>query len=67
VLAPEELPASFPVDDVGDRVVLPGLVDSHVHINEPGSTGWEGFATATRPSAAGGITTLVDKYRLQPV
>ena len=45
---------------MGDRVVLPGLVDTHVHINEPGRTEWEGFATATRAAAAGGITTLVD-------
>src|SRR4051794_8707241 len=46
--------------DVGDRAVLPGLVDSHVHVNEPGRTEWEGFETATRAAAAGGITTLVD-------
>lgn len=46
--------------DVGDLVLLPGLVDSHVHINEPGRTEWEGFVTATRAAAAGGITTLVD-------
>jgi allantoinase len=46
------------VDD--DSVVMPGLVDTHVHINEPGRTSWEGFATATRAAAAGGITTLVD-------
>ncbi len=45
---------------MGDRVVLPGLIDTHVHINEPGRTDWEGFATATRAAAAGGITTLVD-------
>ena len=43
-----------------DVVVLPGLVDSHVHICEPGNTDWEGFATATLAAAAGGITTLVD-------
>ncbi len=54
------LPESCPVEDVGDRVVLPGLVDTHVHINEPGRTEWEGFETATRAAAAGGITTLVD-------
>jgi allantoinase len=41
-------------------VVLPGLVDSHVHVCEPGNTEWEGFRTATRAAAAGGITTLVD-------
>lgn len=46
--------------DLGDRVLMPGLVDSHVHINEPGRTEWEGFATATRAAAAGGVTTLVD-------
>lgn len=43
-----------------DEVLLPGIVDSHVHICEPGNTSWEGFATATRSAAAGGITTLVD-------
>ncbi|MGY1796385.1 allantoinase AllB [Geodermatophilus sp. SYSU D00525] len=43
-----------------DEVLLPGLVDSHVHVNEPGRTEWEGFATATRAAAAGGITTIVD-------
>jgi allantoinase len=46
--------------DVGDLVVLPGLVDTHVHCNEPGRTDWEGFATATRAAAAGGVTTIVD-------
>lgn len=46
--------------DVGDLVLMPGLVDTHVHVNEPGRTEWEGFATATRAAAAGGVTTLVD-------
>lgn len=46
--------------DAGDVVVMPGLVDAHVHVNEPGRADWEGFATATRAAAAGGITTLVD-------
>lgn len=46
--------------DFGDLVVMPGLVDSHVHVNEPGRTEWEGFATATRAAAAGGTTTIVD-------
>jgi allantoinase len=46
--------------DYGDLVVMPGLVDSHVHVNEPGRTEWEGFATATRAAAAGGSTTIVD-------
>ncbi|MGK5173778.1 allantoinase AllB [Geodermatophilus sp. CPCC 205761] len=43
-----------------DEVLIPGLVDSHVHVNEPGRTEWEGFATATRAAAAGGVTTIVD-------
>src|SRR5262245_11748253 len=46
--------------DAGLSVVLPGLVDSHVHVNEPGRTEWEGFDTATRAAAAGGVTTIVD-------
>ncbi|GAA1909412.1 allantoinase AllB [Arthrobacter gandavensis] len=43
-----------------DEVLLPGLVDTHVHVNEPGRTEWEGFASATRAAAAGGVTTLID-------
>ena len=47
--------------EVGDEyVVMPGLVDTHVHVNEPGRTEWEGFTTATRAAAAGGVTTIVD-------
>lgn len=46
--------------DFGERVLLPGLVDTHVHINDPGRASWEGFAAATRAAAAGGVTTLVD-------
>ena len=46
--------------DAGNAVIMPGLVDTHVHINEPGRTEWEGFASATRAAAAGGITTIVD-------
>jgi allantoinase len=46
--------------DLGDVALLPGLVDTHVHVNEPGRTEWEGFATATRAAAAGGVTTLID-------
>ena len=53
-------PAGVRVVDVGDRVLLPGLVDTHVHINEPGRTEWEGFETGTRAAAAGGVTTIVD-------
>lgn len=47
-------------EDFGDLVVMPGLVDSHVHVNDPGRAGWEGFRTATRAAAAGGTTTIVD-------
>lgn len=49
-----------PVVDAGDLIVLPGFVDTHVHVNEPGRTDWEGFETATRAAAAGGVTTLLD-------
>jgi allantoinase len=48
------------VELAADEVLLPGLVDTHVHVNEPGRTEWEGFASATRAAAAGGVTTLVD-------
>jgi allantoinase len=49
------------VVELGDDVILlPGLVDSHVHVNEPGRTEWEGFATATRAAAGGGVTTIID-------
>ena len=48
------------VQDFGDLVVSPGIVDTHVHLNEPGRTEWEGFDTGTRAAAAGGVTTLVD-------
>ena len=46
--------------EAGDALVFPGLVDTHVHINDPGRADWEGFASATRAAAAGGVTTLVD-------
>jgi len=48
------------VELADDEVLLPGLVDTHVHINEPGRTDWEGFVTATSAAAAGGVTTLID-------
>jgi allantoinase len=60
ILPPEAVPAGLPVEDVGEAAVLPGLVDSHVHVNEPGRAEWEGFGPATRAAAAGGVTTLVD-------
>ncbi|MEX2171101.1 MAG: allantoinase AllB [Pirellulales bacterium] len=50
----------FPITDMADLVISPGVIDSHVHVNEPGRTEWEGFATATRAAAAGGVTTLID-------
>lgn len=56
----DQIPPSVPITDFGDAAILPGLVDSHIHINEPGRTEWEGFRTATRAAAAGGYTTLVD-------
>ncbi|MEU1262983.1 allantoinase AllB [Streptomyces cellulosae] len=54
------VPAGARLEDLGDDVLLPGLVDTHVHVNDPGRTEWEGFWTATRAAAAGGITTLID-------
>jgi allantoinase len=54
------VPEGARLEDFGDDVLLPGLVDTHVHVNDPGRTHWEGFWTATRAAAAGGITTLVD-------
>ncbi|HZH90585.1 MAG TPA: allantoinase AllB [Pyrinomonadaceae bacterium] len=57
----EDVPGDCPLVEVDDgAVLLPGLVDTHVHINEPGRTHWEGFRTATRAAAAGGVTTLVE-------
>jgi allantoinase len=51
---------NLPVEEMGDWVVSPGLVDAHVHINEPGRSEWEGFQTATQAAAAGGVTTIID-------
>ena len=56
----EEVPTDVPVVDAGESIVMPGLVDTHVHMNEPGRTEWEGFDTGTRAAAAGGVTTILD-------
>src|SRR6266436_5299702 len=60
VVPQDQVPSETSVTDFGGAAILPGLVDSHVHINEPGRTEWEGFRTATRAAAAGGYTLLVD-------
>jgi allantoinase len=56
----EDVADAAHVVEAGERLLTPGLVDAHVHVNEPGRTDWEGFATATAAAAAGGVTTLVD-------
>jgi allantoinase len=56
----EDAPRASQVMDAGDAIVMPGIVDTHVHVNEPGRTDWEGFDSATRAAAAGGVTTLID-------
>ena len=55
-----DVPSGIPIRDAGNSAVMPGIVDTHVHINEPGRTEWEGFSTATRAAAAGGVTTLIE-------
>ncbi|MGW0018223.1 allantoinase AllB [Rhodococcus sp. NPDC003382] len=65
IVAVDDYDAPLPTgaDEVvlaGDEALLPGLVDTHVHINDPGRTEWEGFASATRAAAAGGVTTVID-------
>jgi allantoinase len=60
VVARAEIPSDAVITDFGQSAILPGLVDSHVHINEPGRTEWEGFSTGTRAAAAGGYTLIVD-------
>jgi len=60
VVPAEQVPSHAETLDFRDAAILPGLVDSHVHINDPGRADWEGFETATRAAAAGGYTLLVD-------
>ncbi|WP_158943793.1 allantoinase AllB [Granulicella sp. S190] len=60
ICQPSEVPVDAVLHDCGGDALLPGLVDTHVHINQPGRTEWEGFRTATRAAAAGGYTTLID-------
>jgi allantoinase len=55
-----DLPADHVVDLADDEALMPGVVDSHVHVNDPGRTEWEGFASATRAAGAGGVTSIVD-------
>ncbi len=57
----DDLPPNCEILEAGDdAIVMAGLVDTHVHVNEPGRTEWEGFETATRAAAAGGVTTIID-------
>lgn len=60
IIAPELAHPDCQIEDLSDLHLMPGLIDSHVHVNEPGRTEWEGFRTATRAAAAGGITTIAD-------
>jgi allantoinase len=60
VVSHTDLPSGIPAFDAGELVVLPGLVDTHVHMNDPGRADWEGVEHATRAAAAGGVTSLVD-------
>jgi len=60
IVGPNDIPNEYRIEDAGNSVLMPGLVDTHVHINEPGHAEWEGFKTATVAAAAGGITTLLD-------
>jgi allantoinase len=55
-----DVPAGVTIHEAGDLVVMPGIIDTHVHINEPGRTEWEGFSSATRAAAAGGVTMLIE-------
>ena len=59
-ILPYSSEVEFPIQDVKDLVIMPGAIDAHVHVNEPGRTEWEGFTTATKAAVAGGTTTIVD-------
>src|SRR6202043_35276 len=56
----DQIPSEAKIVDFGEAAILPGLIDAHVHINDPGRTEWEGFETATRAAAAGGVTCVTD-------
>jgi len=56
----DDVPPGVNLTDAGSSVVMPGNIDAHVHVNEPGRTEWEGFETATQAAAAGGVTAIVD-------
>src|SRR6202048_5496903 len=60
VVTLDQVPQEAKIIDYGEAAILPGLIDAHVHINDPGRTEWEGFETATRAAAAGGFTCVVD-------
>lgn len=60
VLTPDNFPIGTPYIDYSPYILLPGLVDTHVHLNEPGRTEWEGFWTGTKAAAFGGVTTVID-------
>jgi allantoinase len=60
VVTPDHIPSEAQIHDFGVAAILPGLIDAHVHINDPGRTEWEGFETASRAAAAGGFTCVVD-------
>lgn len=60
ILDVSSFPPGTPYEDKSPHILMPGLVDAHVHLNEPGRTEWEGFSTGTRAAASGGVTTVID-------